>query len=161
MAVMYHPALLELMQRDDTAIDNIQPSHIAKLLEDCTTFVFEDLTPERFGTLIRLICADPALANNMDKNQHVLPAYSRLPPTEHGYPEDHNPPPLPEAHTALASPSQPRPQPPPGFLRVSYLRRCYRLSAINNALPPYRRRDPPYRRHIVSIELGEARDCYG
>ena len=33
--------------------------------------VLGDLIPEWFGTLIRLICADPKLADIIDKNQHV------------------------------------------------------------------------------------------
>ena len=71
VAVMYHHCLLDLMCTDDTPINGIEPSRIAKILRKCTTFVFDDLTPEWFGTFIRLVCADPKLADRMDKNQHV------------------------------------------------------------------------------------------
>ena len=77
VAVTVHNKLLPRMREDDEPVNGtgihqaVKPSRIAEVLQNCATFVFDDLTPEWFGTLIRSICADPKLADIIDKNQHV------------------------------------------------------------------------------------------
>ena len=77
VGVYHHRGLLAHMREDDQPVNGIgihetvTPSSIAKVLQNCTTFVFDDLTAEWFSTLVRLICANPKMAEIMDKNQHL------------------------------------------------------------------------------------------
>ena len=77
VGVYQHHALLPHMRGDDEPVNGIgihqaiRPSRIAEVLQNCATFVFDDLTTEWFRALVRLICAHPKLAEIIDKNQHV------------------------------------------------------------------------------------------